>query len=137
MDILFHSRGFCFWWSHSWKKNLFPILASIAQSPITKSCAIAIRIHTYVFLPLADFGVFSYRKRLAPKVSSTHNLVMVSANKGQVISKGLLVSSNSTKKTNELVFYYYDEFVRSFSGRIGGPQKVISKFSDLYKMAIF
>ena len=39
--------------------------------------------------------------------------------KGQIISKGLLVSSNSpNKQTNEFVFYYYDEFVRSFFGRI-------------------
>ena len=32
--------------------------------------------------------------------------------KGQIISKGLLVSSNSPKKTNQRIhFRYYDEFV--------------------------
>jgi hypothetical protein len=39
--------------------------------------------------------------------------------KDQIISKGLLVSSNSPQKTNKQIrFYYYDEFVRSFLGRI-------------------
>ena len=52
--------------------------------------------------------------------------------KGQIISKGLLVSTNSPKKTNEQIrFYYYDEFVRLFFGRIRGHQKVLSKLSDL------
>ena len=38
-----------------------------------------------------------------------------------------------SQKTNEWIrFYYYDEFVRSFFGRIRGHQKVSSKLSDLY-----
>ena len=32
-----------------------------------------------------------------------------------------------------ICFYYYDEFVCSFFGRIRGHQKVLSKLSDLYQ----
>ena len=53
--------------------------------------------------------------------------------KGQIMSKGLLVSSNSPKKqTNEFVFTTVtNSFVR-FLGECGGHQKkVLSKLSDL------
>ena len=37
-----------------------------------------------------------------------------------------------SQKTNERIrFYYYNEFVRSFFGRIRGHQNVLSKLSDL------
>ena len=55
--------------------------------------------------------------------------------KGQIISKRLLVSSDSSKKrTNEFGFLpnsIKNEFVRSFFGRIRGYQKVLSKLSVL------
>ena len=52
--------------------------------------------------------------------------------KGQIISKGLLVSTNSPKiRTNKFVFTTtMNSFVRFF-GRIRGHQKVLSKLSDL------
>ena len=37
----------------------------------------------------------------------------------------------SQEKNKWIRFYYYDEFVRSFFGRIQGYQKVLSKLSDL------
>ena len=52
--------------------------------------------------------------------------------KGQLISKGLFGILEFSQKTNKRIrFYYYDEFVRSFFGRIRGHQKVLSKLSDL------
>ena len=51
--------------------------------------------------------------------------------KGQIILKGLLVSSNSPKKrTNKLIF---TTTTNLFFGRILGYQKVFLKSSDLYK----
>ena len=39
--------------------------------------------------------------------------------KGQIISKGLFGILEFSQKTNERIrFYYYDEFIRSFFGRI-------------------
>ena len=38
-----------------------------------------------------------------------------------------------SQKTNKRIrFYYYDDFFRSFFGRIRGQQKVLLKLSDLY-----
>ena len=55
--------------------------------------------------------------------------------KGQLISKGLLLSSKSSKKrTNEFGFLPNStmiELFRSFFGGIRGWQKVLSKLTDL------
>ena len=62
-------------------------------------------------------------------------VVLDLSDKGQIISKRLLVSSDSSKKrTNKVVFLpkgTKNEFVRLFFGRIWGYQKVLSKLSDL------
>ena len=58
------------------------------------------------------------RNRVDPRI------INMTDSKGQIILKGLLVSSNSPKIMNERIrFYYYDEFVRSFFQRIRGNQK--------------
>ena len=63
----------------------------------------------------------------AAKMTTLQN----SITKGQIISKGLLVSLNSPKKMNERI-NYQDKFIRLFFGRIRGHQKVLLKLSDLY-----
>ena len=52
--------------------------------------------------------------------------------KGQIISEGFLVSSNSPKKqTNGFLFATMTNLFIRFLGRIQGHQKVLSKLSDL------
>ena len=57
------------------------------------------------------------------------------ASKGQIISKLLLVSSNSPKneETNSFILHTTTNSFIHFFGRIGGHQKVLSKLSELYK----
>ena len=56
---------------------------------------------------------------------------IIGATKGQITSKGLLEFSQKTNK--RIRFFFYDEFVCSFFGRIQGYQKVLSKFFKGWK----
>ena len=79
------------------------------------------------------FGILGFFQKMDEKSILETN--KASFAKGQIISKGLLVSSDSSKKRkNEFGFLpdsAKNELVRSFFGRIRGYQKVLSKLSDL------